>query len=872
MEFFEKKISHLIDQQFPSFYQTEGPLFIEFVKKYYEWMESANNTLYHSRRILDYKDVDTTVDSFITYFKDKYLHGIQFTTATNTKQFIKHSLDLYRSKGTERSIDLFFKLVYGKPAEVYYPGDDVFKASAGEWIIPKYLEVELTKNIKQFVGKQITGVNSGATAFVEKYIRKKVNGKYLEIFYISALNGTFEKFEQIKNSSGLIGPMILGSLNQLTVATGGSGYKKGQIVNLYSNNGIGGKARVANTANIAGVVSFTLNDGGWGYTSNTKLLISDKVLNVSNTVIDSSLNINTGAFNQFETLYQPLLTINYANAETSFAVGDTLYRFEASSVIGSAQVVSVSNVVSNTGTLLLAVSNGNFDLTYNVLAENSDELTIENGIQLNFNGYNIQNSFGANTLFYKTDDPVSNPNLSAKIVTVTDSSAYANVIKNSANLIITVSNSTNRFTNSELIYQLDGSNVISQGLISSISYTGTTGIARIINANGTFRSNTMLYSNNSSANGLVENITCSVGVIGVNGTFVSNTYNLVYGLESNTVGTISKVSLGSFANASISNTFLYDETVNLNTDILKDYLNVNLNDVAYGFPAYPAGNSSTSFETLLTFEAIEMGSIYNVITTNPGSNYDTAPMIVVYDNLGLSLYKRDIILEVDNMNGSFFIGEIVTHDGQNVGIIKNITNNTISLKRISNIDINAIFVTQDLNELNTEDTNNLINEMTIYGVDSGVIANVINVYEDYSAPMIGINGDISANTIISSGYVTKLDVINSGYGYYDEELVTFKSANNDSEGIASVALSKHGTAEGYYIDNDSALSSDKKLHDGYYYQEYSYVIRSPVTLDKYASMLKNILHVAGTKYFAEYVFPDKDALNTNIQSATIEIE
>jgi len=110
MEIIEKKISNLIENQFPSFYREEGPIFIEFVKQYYKWLENEN-ALKHSRNYFDYKDIDSTTDQFLVYFKEKYLKNIQFETTTNTRQLLKHTLDLYRSKGTERSIDLLFKLV-----------------------------------------------------------------------------------------------------------------------------------------------------------------------------------------------------------------------------------------------------------------------------------------------------------------------------------------------------------------------------------------------------------------------------------------------------------------------------------------------------------------------------------------------------------------------------------------------------------------------------------------------------------------------------------------------------------------------------------------------------------------------------------------
>jgi len=81
-----REISQLVKNQFPSFYHEEGEMFIAFVKAYYEWLESNNQALYHSRRLPDYKDIDKTIDDFIIDFKNKFLVDVQFNVATNKRK------------------------------------------------------------------------------------------------------------------------------------------------------------------------------------------------------------------------------------------------------------------------------------------------------------------------------------------------------------------------------------------------------------------------------------------------------------------------------------------------------------------------------------------------------------------------------------------------------------------------------------------------------------------------------------------------------------------------------------------------------------------------------------------------------------------
>ena len=131
-------------------------------------------SLFLGRNLLNLRDIDRTMDLFVVRFKEKYLRNIEFDTQTNKRLLVKNSLDLYRSKGTSRSIDLFFRLIYGIKSDVYYPGDDLFRLSDAEWFKPRYIEINSSSSDRAIplVGKQVTGVNSGATAFIERYIKK----------------------------------------------------------------------------------------------------------------------------------------------------------------------------------------------------------------------------------------------------------------------------------------------------------------------------------------------------------------------------------------------------------------------------------------------------------------------------------------------------------------------------------------------------------------------------------------------------------------------------------------------------------------------------------------------------------------------------
>jgi len=101
----ENNIIPLIEGQFPAFYEEEGPLFVLFVKEYYEWLNTqtynidgvnvAGGAIYQSRSLPNYRDIDKTADEYLVHFKEKYLKNINFNSESNRRTLIKAAHDLF---------------------------------------------------------------------------------------------------------------------------------------------------------------------------------------------------------------------------------------------------------------------------------------------------------------------------------------------------------------------------------------------------------------------------------------------------------------------------------------------------------------------------------------------------------------------------------------------------------------------------------------------------------------------------------------------------------------------------------------------------------------------------------------------------------
>lgn len=826
MDVIEKKISSLIESQFPAFYREEGPMFVAFVKKYYEWMETQGQSNYYNRRFFELHDIDETTDDFLVYFKETYMKNIQLETTTATRQFIKHSLDLYRSKGTERSIDLLFRLVFGFGAEVYYPGEDIFRLSDGRWLVPRYIEVSLNEENYKLVGKQVTGLTSGATAFAESVIRRTVGGRLIDIIYISAINGNFETGELINTADRTIAfkhsPTMLGSLTGVVTSESGTGtnFVVGDIVTVTSEKGKQAKARVSAVSSITGLLSLELINGGYGYSYHANVLISEKVLTLSNVVVNTAQQ--NFWLNDFEILSQPMANLNYLNATMpAFTVGQSLYtKYPNNDVKGTGQVLAVQTLNSTAGELQISVLTGSMQ----------------------------DNAFYVNTSFSANQSVVNG---------YYDSTATGNVIGISNTVVLKVTGITGTFQRLEYVSQTANGLTVNGALAIIRNVVGTNATFVVEDSIPLFRTSTTITGLTSGATATVATIDIDVGVIDITGGFSTIANNYAKTDSTNATGTITAVSTGDGASFGFSNDFLYSESLELNTDFLAPYANIALDAADYGFPAVGTDDLSTIIDDSLTTEVLDIGKIGRLTAINGGSGYNKSPIIRVFDQYTYPYRNRDQFITITGAAGGFSVGEVINQSATGGrGLVKTANSSVIKIERLRVLDENDFVAT--------------VNATTIIvGEDSAATANVVSVTDDPTSFYIGINAIIDNDVQTGNGAITSLEVMNSGFGYVDGEQVDISLGENIGSGFAEVK--SQGKGDGYHKRRGGELSGDKHIFDGSYYQEYSYEVRAPLTLSRYEEMLKQVVHTAGTKFFAAFVHKAIADAKINIQNATIEI-
>jgi hypothetical protein len=137
-------ISLLIRQQLPEFIRDDYDVFVDFMTAYYTWMDQSGNTIDLVKHIPQYIDLDTTLDDFVAYFVKQFLPLFPPDQLTNPTFFIQHAKELYRTKGTTKSVKLLFRLLYNQDIDIFYPKDSVLRASSSSWTRPYSMRLDRT--------------------------------------------------------------------------------------------------------------------------------------------------------------------------------------------------------------------------------------------------------------------------------------------------------------------------------------------------------------------------------------------------------------------------------------------------------------------------------------------------------------------------------------------------------------------------------------------------------------------------------------------------------------------------------------------------------------------------------------------------------
>jgi hypothetical protein len=147
----DQKTSLLVNSQLPEFIREEYPQFISFLEAYYQFLETEQivngvtqqNDLTSKLKNLRYiSDIDQSLSQFEQQFYNEFLSLIPKDTKVDKAFLIKNILPLYQAKGTEKSFQFLFRLLFGEEITISYPRNQILRTSDGKWSIENILRTD----------------------------------------------------------------------------------------------------------------------------------------------------------------------------------------------------------------------------------------------------------------------------------------------------------------------------------------------------------------------------------------------------------------------------------------------------------------------------------------------------------------------------------------------------------------------------------------------------------------------------------------------------------------------------------------------------------------------------------------------------------
>ena len=606
------KISIFVKDQFPQFYKEDGPIFEAFVEAYYEFLEQTGQSLDFSRNLIEYQDIDTTTADFLDQFKKLYLEQLPGLIKSDDRLTIKHIMDFYRAKGSERSIQLLFRILFDEAAIVNKPGEDVLKPSTSEFRLPRYIEVYAPEinNLIALEGLEIVGATSGAKGFIETISTNIIGGARVHIIQLSNLRGNFLRGEIIaKSSDGITDnmPVVTGSLSSVDITLGGQDFVKGDEFDVIADVGKQGLVRATAIDNATGLIEYQLSNGGFGFSTNTDFtsidvneqhLVVNNVVNAAQAYSNSS-QIDNAEYIRFERVDQKVEKLSFlsgsdliSHLNTEIAAERDIYivgKEAGGNVVANGFLIAETGSGAN-GTVTIAPHTGTF----------GDQLALSANLVVNTH------------IFQQNEIVDEEDNVTLNITSTSGSFSAGDDVKGDNSLavgkVVTV-NSTVMTLNSVFGTFTTDDNVqdITSGVANTANVTGTTITAAGANAMlGTFsNSNAKVYSLNISD---------------IKGAFDNG--KKIRGRRSLALATLTSQSDTGASDIFANGVSTINATVDTftNVSVHAEVIGSNSTNVGFRNPLYSNGSTGTFYQNTAAFIiGVESNTYANVVTVGTGN-------------------------------------------------------------------------------------------------------------------------------------------------------------------------------------------------------------------------------------------------------------
>lgn len=825
-----QSIAQILPSQLPEYIRSDSTYskFVAFMQAYYEWMETENHTLFQTRNLLTYDDIDKTSADFLKYFTQDFIPLFPDDCLVDKSLAVKIAKELYKSKGTPASYQFLFRILFNSEVDIFYTKEAILKASNGSWYVAKSLKLAtIDPRFLNIQNLRAFGEISKSLATIETSV---ISGNKTEVF-ISNIERLFQSGEPIRildsknqdviiNGSNLRATLV-GQINQIKIDPNHRGllYKTGDPVIVYNGlnptilNPVEAIAAVGTTTN-GSIKGISVNKQGFGYTSfpNTLINITNSigakaiVGSLTSTLMPPILISNGGNGYKINdsvikgTITNNIIFADVTNVDTNGSIIEITYRnaVDANTILGiSANVISTNSQASNA---VITISNlmGTAFANATYIVKDTIDLKIQELHVGHASGYLLGNT--NNPVAYNFAQMPS-ANINTKLSDAFSFESFPTYaissvsIENGGVSTSLPSASVDSTYITDVFNPLDAANTLGQNIQGNLSSLGILAPIQIITQGSGYQVNDKIVFSGGSGYGAFANVTAvniTGGITKIDYVFPSATIQYPLGGMG-----FKEIALPNVSISPASNT-------------------------ANGATILVPGILGTGAELSLSVDRI--GAITTINVLEFGEDYNSAPDVslkvqdIVVANVSLSNLpkKNDIIYQGTTLNTASYVASV----------------NSISL-------------------------------LSSFGITSQYNLRVFN-YNSTPKPQQKLK---IANSVI------QLDMVNSSF---PENFFFFGSPAYDSTGVKiygdgnakanATFLNGLTISQGEYLNTQGQLSSFSVLQ-GNNYNNFTYQLTVEKEIAKYREFLLSLLHPVGMKVIGRYAIKSNSAISFNSESS-----
>lgn len=773
-------ISTLVRNQLPEFIRNDYDTFVAFIEAYYEFLETEGGAMNTSKNLLEYLNVETTLDAFIEHFRKQYLNLIPTDAIPDKAWLTQHVKEFYRARGTEKALRFLFRLLYNEEIEIFYPKQFILKASGGNWITTKTMFLNPSLNVYATGDSVNTTFRLLNTKLVIGDIPVYVDDILQTSGYFISNNTPSLIFATPPTANANI-RMVYDATSLITKINDGT------VIGVVTGQTSGATAvtEKASIVTVGGILMMGLE------VSNLSLIPFAQQESV---VLRWTYNLDAQLSLEFHTSFMSFISsITVTNGGASYNVADVV------PIVGGDPAVAATAII---------------DDVYHAVITN---ITIINGGCGVQSGQGVVITSSPNTglnLVVSSVDTSGNVHPNSYVIVKDVISLYQNVILSNVNYYFQSNPGANSLTTlanalSTLTFGAAGPERL--GPITGITITSST--QEFISLPQFRVDAPIIMVTGNTANAVVATANVNLGFFGIMGRM-----NLITGGSNYTVG---------------------DELNFVN----QAGIGIGIGCAGEVIEVHSANNGVKSIRFMPSRVGGTANCNANTIVTGTGTTFNVA--LSVGDQVELNNQTRYVASLQSNTQFTVNVAFTNVSTDRRVGVFGRYPVGGINYRM-------AALPTITITSANPAATGaNILAEGVITTAGAGLIP----------------------SAEFSPGQIKSIKLTSPGLAYTSTPIVDLTNLGNGKATAIAAIIESLLVSEGFFKDSSGLLSSDRKLQgQEYYYENYSYVVRTRVELSRYKEVVKALTHPAGCTVWGELMIDEETTKSTFMNVLTANVD